>query len=77
MIGEQEQDLTGVVCLHCGMHTALSALSGKGPSNGITTAKLNPYLSIVRCHECGKEAPYLAGDIVVFKGTLNNKRSVA
>jgi hypothetical protein len=42
-----------VVCLFCGHRTpALAVVSS---------------ISLVRCRVCGKEAPYLAGEIVTFQ----------
>ena len=42
-----------VVCLFCGHRTpALAVVSS---------------ISLVRCRVCGKEAPYLAGEIVAFQ----------
>jgi hypothetical protein len=42
-----------VVCLFCGHRTpALAAVSS---------------ISLVRCRVCGKEAPYLAGEIITFQ----------
>ena len=76
MIEELEQDLTGVKCLHCGVHTPLPVSTSRRLSTG-AIAMSNPPLSIVRCHGCGKEAPYLADEIVVFKGMLNTLRSAA
>jgi hypothetical protein len=38
---------------------------------------LEPAVSIIRCHSCGKEAPYLANQIVVIHGLSNALRSAA
>lgn len=70
MIAELEQELIGVVCLYCGLHTPLPVSKSRRQctdSLGIS----NPALSIVRCHSCGKEAPYLADEYVAFKGVPN------
>ena len=66
MIAELEQELMGVVCLYCGLHTPLPVSKARlecTDSLGVSNAAL----SIVRCHSCGKEAPYLAGEYVVIK----------
>jgi hypothetical protein len=42
-----------VVCLFCGLLTPV-------PENRLADA---PRLSIIRCHVCGKEAPYLADQL--------------
>jgi hypothetical protein len=68
MIEQLEQELIGVVCLHCGMPTPLPVSTSGGRSCGSNTIKLNPHLSIVRCDGCGKEAPYLADEIIVIRG---------
>jgi hypothetical protein len=50
----------GVICLFCGQSTSLSAQAEMRHS-------ANPgehRASIVRCHQCGKEALYLADEIV-------------
>ena len=76
MIEELEQDLTGVVCLHCGVHTPLPVSTSRQLSAAAIRMS-NPPVSIVRCHRCGKEAPYLAEEIIVFKGTPKTLRSAA
>jgi hypothetical protein len=43
-----------VVCLFCGLLTPV-------PENRFAN---NPRISIIRCHRCGKEAPYPADEIV-------------
>jgi transcription elongation factor Elf1 len=42
-----------VVCLFCGHHTPVLSVAS--------------VISLVRCRACGKEAPYLAGEIVTFQ----------
>jgi hypothetical protein len=63
MFREITKDLAGVFCLHCGMNTPVHVSADRGPSEGGVTS-----ISIIRCQSCGKEAPYLADEIVVFKG---------
>ena len=41
----------GVICLFCGLPTPVEA---------------SHRIYLVRCHACGKEAPYLAGDLVEY-----------
>jgi hypothetical protein len=72
---QREQNLNGVVCLHCGADTPLPASTRRSLFNGMTI--LTPAVSIVRCHSCGKEAPYLADQIVVIHGLSNALRSAA
>jgi hypothetical protein len=43
-----------VICLFCGTHTPLPETR---PSGDVR-------LAIIRCHQCGKEAPYSAGKII-------------
>ncbi len=66
MIEQREEATTGVVCLHCGMPTSLANSASQGHSEAPHAAE-RPKLSLIRCTECGKEAPYLAEEIVVFK----------
>ena len=68
MIEELDRNIAGVVCLYCGVYTPLPVSTKRSPSTGHLTM-FNPPLSIIRCHRCGKEAPYLADDVVIFKST--------
>jgi hypothetical protein len=47
-------------------------------TSGVSVAgiflELDHHISIVRCRSCGKEAPYLASDIVVFAEAANAAR---
>jgi hypothetical protein len=53
-----------VVCLHCKMHTCLSNPTNlRRFSDGFIAAR--PKIELVRCTTCGKEAPYLAEEIMV------------
>lgn len=70
MIEQREERISGVVCLHCGMHTPLSNAAGRGRSARVFMAA-RPHISLIRCMECGKEAPYLADEIVVIGRTAN------
>jgi len=69
MIEQLEPAIAGVVCLHCGMHTPLSNSTSQERSVQVL-ARSRPKISLIRCTGCGKEAPYLADEIVV----LNLKR---
>jgi hypothetical protein len=44
-------------------------------TSGVTVAgiflELDHHISIVRCRSCGKEAPYLASDILVLAEAAN------
>ncbi len=68
MVEQLEENLTGVTCLFCGLPTPLAVSTNQGTSAGVI-ANSSPRLFIVRCSECGKEAPYFAHEVVVFKGT--------
>jgi len=70
MIEPMEEGITGVVCLHCGMHTPLSSSTSRGRTARVLTAA-RPQISLIRCTGCGKEAPYLADEIVVLKRISN------
>ena len=61
----RERNVVGVVCLHCGMNTAVPDSTHEWHR---ASDFWNPQVSLVRCTECGKEAPYLAEEIFVFKG---------
>jgi hypothetical protein len=65
MIDEMEENHAGVVCLYCGMHTPLPILMNRRSLTG-TFPDSNRRVSIVRCCVCGKEAPYLARDVIVL-----------
>jgi hypothetical protein len=68
MIEQLEERIAGVVCLHCGMPTSLSNSTFRGAS-GRVFAAAGRQISLVRCGGCGKEAPYLADEIVMLKDT--------
>ena len=59
-----------VTCMFCGLPTPV-------PESGpIQFAGHVPrHISIVRCKSCGKEAPYLPGDIVESGATCRARRS--
>ena len=50
----------GVICLFCGQSTSLSAQAEQRRSEHPGEYRA----SIVRCHQCGKEAMYLSDEIV-------------
>jgi len=68
MIEDRNQEITGVICLYCGMNTPLPNPPQRACSNGELQNRA-PEISLVRCRVCGKEAPYLAHEIVVFQGS--------
>jgi hypothetical protein len=76
MIEKLEPAIAGVVCLHCGMHTPLPNLSNLGRSEHTVTTS-GPKIALVRCIWCGKEAPYLADEIVVLTSIPNVASHVA
>ena len=70
MIDKMEPAIAGVVCLHCGMDTPLPNSTSRGRSEkAFVTSK--PRLALIRCTGCGKEAPYLANQIVILGRTSN------
>jgi ribosomal protein L37E len=62
-----------VICLHCGMDTPVPATTSCATVAGIFL-ELDHHISIVRCRSCGKEAPYLASDILVLAEAANAAR---
>jgi hypothetical protein len=72
MIEKLEPAIAGVVCLHCGMHTPLPESTGRARSANVFTASAShTKISLIRCAECGKEAPYLADEIVILERISN------
>lgn len=65
MIEQLNEGTTGVVCLHCGMPTAFSN-SNRRERSAHHLSTVRPRVSLIRCTGCGKEAPYLAAEIVVL-----------
>jgi hypothetical protein len=65
MVEDSKQELTGVICLHCGLHTPVLKPVKRAGSD-VAFQGLYLEIAIVRCRKCGKEAPYLANEIVVF-----------
>jgi DNA-directed RNA polymerase subunit N (RpoN/RPB10) len=64
MIDQRKQTHGGVICVHCGMH--ISQPSFTNGSSLATSEATDRHTSVVRCHSCGKEALYLASDIIVI-----------
>ena len=75
----------GVVCIFCGLPTRVQT-SGEGtsathePRPDLPGLELQPVpgrrLSIVRCEICGKEAPYLAHEIIQFGEELREPGAI-
>lgn len=76
MIEELEEHVTGVVCLRCGILTPLQVSGQWGPSEGARKEFHSP-IAIVRCRGCGKEASYLANEVVAFKTMTNTLHAAA
>jgi len=66
MIEKMEPEVRGVVCLHCGMQTPIPNSTSRG-SSASPFATPRRKISLIRCTGCGKEAPYLAEEIVVLE----------
>ena len=49
-----------VVCLFCGTHTFVPASPAR---DTVHLPDFGPGVTLVRCHVCGKEAPYSASEI--------------
>jgi hypothetical protein len=64
MIEDTEEKSAAVICLHCGQHTPLPLPANRERFAGRFAVSYRR-LSIVRCFICGKEAPYLASDVIV------------
>jgi hypothetical protein len=70
MIEQPEVGITGVVCLHCGMDTPVSnSMSSAQSARPVEIVR--PQISLIRCTGCGKEAPYLADEVVFLKRIPN------
>jgi hypothetical protein len=68
MIENLEPAIAGVICLHCGIHTPIPNYTSHARSaNLITPSVSRRKISLIRCTGCGKEAPYLADEIVIFE----------
>ena len=68
MIDEMEKKHPAVICLHCGKHTSLPVPINHGRF-AVTFQEARRRMSIIRCSNCGKEAPYLARHIIVLAET--------
>jgi hypothetical protein len=76
MMEELVEHVTGVVCLRCGTLTPVQVTCNWGPLQGARKEFHSP-IAIVRCHECGKEGSYLAGEVVAFKTMTNMLHAAA
>jgi hypothetical protein len=76
MTEQLEANLTGVLCLHCGMPTPLPILIHGDALQG-TLVDSHRHLSIIRCHQCGKEAPYLTSEIIPLNRTARAASAAA
>ena len=56
----------GVVCLHCGIVTPVPTHTRSYAGNVVTH---RPRFLVIRCEACGREAPYLADQIVTLEPT--------
>lgn len=73
---ELEDVITGVVCLHCGLQTPIASSTSQGDSTRVSKTQRS-HISIIRCIACGREAPYLADEIVVLKKNSNTVSNAA
>jgi hypothetical protein len=69
MIKPTDLKVSGVVCLHCGMKTPVTNSVRPAKSDDPTFIP-RPQISLIRCAGCGKEAPYLAAEIVLLDPLL-------
>jgi hypothetical protein len=76
VIKELEEHVTGVVCLRCGILTPLQVSAHWGAS-AAADKTFHSALTIVRCRTCGKEASYLAHEVVAFKTMTNTLHAAA
>jgi hypothetical protein len=53
----------GVVCLFCGTRTPIPMSMNRAEAAD-AGADANLHVSLVRCLSCGKEAPYLASEVI-------------
>lgn len=65
---------SGVVCLFCGARTPGPAFAGL-PRWSHDAAEPNFRVSLIRCHRCGKEAPYSSAEIIRYEETPKAKHS--
>lgn len=64
----ETQYLSGVVCMFCGRRTPLPEMTGPKTSGGRR-------VMILRCHVCGKEAPYQASEMFEFQEEARSAKS--
>jgi len=65
MIDEMEEKHAAVICLHCGKYTPLPVAISHGRF-AVTFQDARRRMSIIRCSNCGKEAPYLARHVIIL-----------
>ena len=63
-----------VSCLFCGIRTEVPA---HADLRSVDAAELDGYVSIVRCHSCGKEAVYRSIEIMEFQERPRDKSAAA
>lgn len=61
MTESTREGTAGVVCLHCGILTPVPEHTRSYEGSAVTH---RPQFLVIRCEECGREAPYLADQIV-------------
>jgi len=66
MTEKTREEGAGVVCLHCGILTPMPQRT-RSYSGGAVAHR--PQFFVIRCEECGREAPYLADQIVTLDRT--------
>jgi len=63
---------SGVTCIFCGLPTPVRATEQKPAET--CPSRPTSHISIVRCEICGKEAPYLSGEVAEFGDVFRARR---
>jgi hypothetical protein len=66
MISQSNSHRGAVMCIFCGLKNLLPESTKQDRSSRVLAGP-PPSLSIVRCYGCGKEAIYLAGEVIKLK----------
>jgi hypothetical protein len=72
MTQQSRNENARVVCLFCGARTFVPAWATR---DIVSQPESGPGIAIIRCHVCGKEAPYSTSEIFVNQEILPNDSS--